>query len=1010
MISYKNHIMQTIKVLEELIPSSGVKVENAEYFNCPYKKGEILPYDSAEFRPYDGVLPLGKDSHAWLRFSLKAEDRGENLKPYLRVNTANIGAWDALNPQCMLYIDGELKCGLDINHREFPIKAGKNHEVYIYIYSGMNDIASLPFSAELIYKDEAAKKLYYDMKVPFDAACVFPEHYEESVIILKYLEAAADMIDFREPGSEKYYSSLKKAEDFLENEFYSKVCGRENTLCDGVFCIGHTHIDVAWLWTYAQTKEKAQRSFSTVLSLMERYPEYKFMSSQPQLYEYLKEESPKTYERVKKAVAEGRWEPEGAMWVEADCNLISGESMIRQILFGKRFFREEFGKESEILWLPDVFGYSAMMPQILKKTGVSAFVTSKISWNDTNMMPHDTFLWQGIDGTEIFSYFLTAQDSHLNNPVRYTTYVGNITPRQVLGTWERYQDKAYNASVALTFGYGDGGGGPTEEMLEAQRRTARKIPGIPKTVPAHPSEFIKTAKENFEKNIKLLPETPRWVGELYLENHRGTYTNAAKNKKFNRKSELLLGRAEALTAFGMLMGREYPEKELRSLWHDVLLNQFHDVVPGSSIKEVYDDTDKMYERILSDGERLFDGALSKMAENITTKKGFLVYNPNSFAASGRVNAGGEEIFVRDVPAFGWKNVIPEKKECSVKTGGLTAENEFFRLELSENGAITSLYDKRNARETVKKDSGGIRYVLCEDRPFNHDAWNIERYSAYKTYEAEGKAEISTFSDGASKGFTVKTVIGKAEITEKIRLYDETDRVDFNVHVLWNEDHYLLRKVFPFDVKTDKLNCDIGMGYVERTGHDNTSWDEAKFETVMHKWADVSEPGFGVSVINDSKYGVGSRGGEIAVSILKAASYPNPESDRGEHTFGLSVYPHGGRFTESRLFFHAYEFNNPLIAKECGDNEGSLPGEFSLLGARGAIIDTVKKAEDSDDIIIRLYEPEGKRTKAKIDFGFDFKEAYFTDISENEEKKAEVISGTIETELSPFEIVTLKIKK
>ncbi len=910
----------------------------------------------------------------------------------------------------MLYIDGELKCGLDINHREFPIKAGKNHEVYIYIYSGMNDIASLPFSAELIYKDEATKKLYYDMKVPFDAACVFPEHYEESVIILKYLEAAADMIDFREPGSEKYYSSLKKAEDFLENEFYSKVCGRENTLCDGVFCIGHTHIDVAWLWTYAQTKEKAQRSFSTVLSLMERYPEYKFMSSQPQLYEYLKEESPETYERVKKAVAEGRWEPEGAMWVEADCNLISGESMIRQILFGKRFFREEFGKESEILWLPDVFGYSAMMPQILKKTGVSAFVTSKISWNDTNMMPHDTFLWQGIDGTEIFSYFLTAQDSHLNNPVRYTTYVGNITPRQVLGTWERYQDKAYNSSVALTFGYGDGGGGPTEEMLEAQRRTARKIPGIPKTVPAHPSEFIKTAKENFEKNIKLLPETPRWVGELYLENHRGTYTNAAKNKKFNRKSELLLGRAEALTAFGMLMGREYPEKEFRSLWHDVLLNQFHDVVPGSSIKEVYDDTDKMYERILSGGEKLFDSAFLSLAKNINTKKGLLVYNPNSLAASGRVNAGGEEIFVRDVPAFGWKNIVPEKKECSVKTGGLTAENEFFRLELSENGAMTSLYDKRNARETVKKDSGGIRYVLCEDRPFNHDAWNIERYAGYKTYEAEGKDEISTFSDGASKGFTVKTVIGKAEITEKIRLYDETDRVDFNVHVLWNEDHYLLRKVFPFDVKTDKLNCDIGMGYVERAGHDNTSWDEAKFETVMHKWADVSEPGFGVSVINDSKYGVGSRGGEIAVSILKAASYPNPESDRGEHTFGLSVYPHGGRFTESRLFHHAYEFNNPLIAKECGDNEGSLPGEFSLLGARGAIIDTVKKAEDSDDIIIRLYEPEGKRTKAKIDFGFDFKEAYFTDISENEEKKAEVISGTIETELSPFEIVTLKIKK
>ncbi len=1010
MISYKNHIMQTVKVLSELIGTEYEKIGEAEYFNCPYKKGESLPYDSAEFKKYDGMLPLGKDSHAWLRFNLKAEDKGENKQPYLKVNTANVGAWDALNPQCMLYIDEELKCGLDINHREFPIEAGKSQEVYIYIYSGMNDIESLPFSAEIVYKDILTGKLYYDMKVPFDAACVFPEHYEESVIILKYLEAAADMIDFREPFSEKYYSSLKKAEDFLENEFYKKACGRENTLCDGVFCIGHTHIDVAWLWTYAQTREKAQRSFSTVLSLMERYPEYKFMSSQPQLYEYLKEESPKTYERVKKAVAEGRWEPEGAMWVEADCNLISGESMIRQILFGKRFFREEFGKESEILWLPDVFGYSAMMPQILKKTGVNAFVTSKISWNDTNMMPHDTFLWQGIDGTEIFSYFLTAQDSHLNNPVRYTTYVGNITPRQVLGTWERYQDKAYNTSVALTFGYGDGGGGPTEEMLEYQRRIAKKIPGIPKTVPAHPSEFIKTAKENFEKNIKLLPETPRWVGELYLENHRGTYTNAAKNKKFNRKSELLLGRAEAISAFGMLMGGEYHENEFRSLWHDVLLNQFHDVVPGSSIKEVYSDTDKMYERILSGGEKLFDSAFSNVAKNIKTKKGLIVYNPNSFEVSGTVNAGGEEIFISGVPAFGWKNVVPEKKECSVMIDGLTAENEFFRLTLSESGAVTSLYDKRNARETVKEGSGGIRYVLSEDRPFNHDAWNIERYSAYKTYEADGKAKISAFSSGASKGFTVKTTIGKAEITETIRLYDETDRVDFDVHVLWNEDHYLLRKVFPFDVKTDKLNCDIGMGYVERTGHDNTSWDEAKFETVMHKWADVSEPGFGVSVINDSKYGVGSRGGEIAVSILKAASYPNPESDRGEHTFGFSVYPHKNRFTESDLFAHAYAFNNPLIAKECEDNEGFLPGEYSLLGARGAIIETVKKAEDSGDIIVRLYEPEGKRTKAKISFGFEFREAYFTDISENEERKAEADSGTLETELSPFEIVTIKIKK
>ena len=1009
---YKTNVFQTIKLVKGWMQGKVSFAENIEYFSCDYKKGCDIPVNDERFAPLKGKIPGGRDNHSWIHFTVKTEDDKElsHHKPYLRVRTSNIGTWDALNPQGMLYLDGHLVSGIDINHTEYPLKFSKEYDVYIYFYTGMNECPDYDFQAGVQYVDTLMEKLYYDLSVPYDSACCFPDENEKSMLILKYLEQACLMIDMRNIGSKEFYDSIKKADEFLETEFYGKVCGKENTLCDHVGLIGHTHIDVAWQWTYAQTKEKTQRSFANVLSLMNQYPEFKFMSSQAQLYKYLKEEDPYTYERVKKAIKDGRWESEGAMWVEADCNLISGESMVRQLTVGKRFFRDEFGVEHKILWLPDVFGYSAAMPQILKKAGVTSFVTSKISWNEDNKMPFDSFMWKGIDGSEIFAYFMTAQDHGSDR--FYTTYVGRVTPAMVLGTWERYQQKDLNDTAMITFGHGDGGGGPTRDMLEQARRIEKGIPGIPVTKMENPTEYIENVKKNFEENTKALPEIPRWVGELYLENHRGTYTTQAKNKLYNRRCEFMLQRLEALSTLDLINGGSYPKEKIDEFWEAVLLNQFHDVIPGSSIRDVYDDTDKMYEAIVSEGSEIEKAKLSAMAEKMETKEGVVVYNPNGFESDGFVTYNGEKCYVDSIPAFGFKALVPSVKKTGVKISGRTAENKYFILTLDECGNIESLYDKRAEREIFRHGEKGNVFCYHEDRSPIHDAWNIDKQNLYKKYEITVPAEIDAFEDGTSAGFIVKRRLEKSEIRQKIVLYDDVARVDFETEVSWNEEHNLLRVYFPWNVKADKATYEIQFGHVERATHYNTSWDYSKFEVMGHKWVDVSDAGYGVSLLNDCKYGYQAEGSNIGLTLLKSPTYPDPKADIGEHKFTYSIYPHEGSFREGGTIEEAYKLNNPLLAVETKAHKGEMGDEYSLISSdkKNVIIETVKKAEDSEDLIVRLYDAYNMSTKANITFGFDIKEAYIADLMENEETKLEISGRSVCVPVSNFEIVTLKIKR
>jgi len=520
-----------------------------------------------------------------------------------------------------------------VNHHEVILDecaaAGARYRIVLSAYTGDQNF-NLKFQAALKVLDRRTEDYYYDLSVPYEVACLLQEDDQAYIQIITSLNESLNLLDFRKEGSEEYYASMENARLYLQREFYDKYCGEANTPV--VYCVGHTHIDCAWMWTLKVTEDKAVRSFSTVLELMRRYPEYRFMSSQPQLYKYVKKNAPEIYEQIRERVREGRWEPEGGMFVEADCNLASGESLIRQLLYGQRFFEEEFGVKNRILWLPDVFGYSAALPQIMKKCGLEYFMTTKINWSEFNKMPCDTFWWEGIDGTRVLTHFIPTRDYNKetggsNKSKYFTTYNGYINPSQVKGSWARYSQKYLNQEVLMAFGYGDGGGGPTADMLESQRRLAKGIPGCPpRTRMSTAGEFFQTLEESAGDGKYM----PSWVGELYLEYHRGTYTSMGRNKRYNRKSEFALENAESFGVMSSLLaGEEYPREILDECWEAVMRNQFHDILPGSSIKEVYDDSKEEYEAVLKAGEQMISRELEAVADRIGTEAGtVVVFNPN----------------------------------------------------------------------------------------------------------------------------------------------------------------------------------------------------------------------------------------------------------------------------------------------------------------------------------------------------------------------------------------------
>ena len=1004
------------EMLRRLLPfvnRQTVELTGFEFAPCGYKTDNV-PEEGLEWRPWQKNDRFGRieEFHGWFRGRIVLDDAPEGVTRYLENYYA-----DGKNPQYLVYLDSKLVQGTDKNHTSVPLPAcAGEHDVLMYVYTGY-DTEDYIFAPKIVLRDEAAWELYHDIRIPFEALGVMERDSRVYLRLRDTVNDALNILDWREPGSPEFYRSVGEASRFLRRELYGKLPAPGDGDRPNIACIGHTHIDTAWLWTFAQTREKVQRSFSTVVRLMEQYPEYKFMSSQPQLYEYIKEDEPELYSEIKRLVAEGRWEPEGAMWVEADCNLTGGESLVRQILYGKRFFRDEFGVESHILWLPDVFGYSAAIPQILKKSGVDAFVTSKISWNETNKMPYDVFDWRGIDGSEIFTYFLTPQKmkddkdgGYSNRPSWYTTYNGDITPSMIGGTWRRMQQKELTCEAINTFGHGDGGGGPTAEMIECGRRMTRGLGDLPTVSFEFAGDFI----DRVRKNTRATGKLPKWTGELYLEFHRGTYTSNAKNKKNNRKSEYLYLDAESLGVTDTLLSRgEYPREMLRRGWESIMLCQFHDVLPGSSIKAVYDDTDVIYDGVMSRARDYIDGVRGRIAASVATEEGCtLVFNPNGFTASGVVEHDGELVYVRDVPSLGWASVpyVSGHEGAYADIDAGIIENEYIRVEFDEKFEISRIYDKSAEREVL---SGvGNRLVAYEDFPRAYDAWEITNYYAEKPYPVDEVVSAGTVDYGAVIGFRVVRRYMSSTVTQEITVTPYDKKVEFKTEIDWHERHTLLKAHFPVAVNADRATYEIQYGHVSRPTHENTSWDAAQFEVCAHKYADISEHGYGMALLNDCKYGYACRGTDLSLTLLKSATHPNPEADQGHHEFTYAILPHEGDFRDAGVVQAAYVLNRPLMSVTAS-GKGSENG-FSLVGVSrdNVIVESVKMAEDSENIIIRLYDAYGQRSRATVAFGFEAESAYICDLLEREETEL-TLSGdgrSVTLEVGAFEIVTLSVRR
>lgn len=1008
MNSVEKKIQRTVNELRARSICFAGDISDISIVECGYKENDNPPESGwQEFKK--GQRIQGYDKHFWFRLRFKTPFAANGRSVVLSTASGYEGERDTINPQGMVFINGKIKQALDTNHTQVLLEADTDYEIFIYFYTATT-YESFEYKMWLSFIDEPVQQLYYDMLVPLSACrSVYTENSYEYAVTAKALEAACNILKLNYPYTDEFYASVAQAREYLKKEYYEKLCGQSPVT---VNCIGHTHIDVAWLWTLAQTREKVQRSFATVLDLMKRYPEYRFMMSQPQLFRYVSEVDPEMYEEIKRMVKAGRWELEGAMWLEADCNLISGESMVRQILHGKRFLKKEFDIDSRILWLPDVFGYSAALPQILKKSGVEHFVTSKISWNDTNTMPYDTFMWKGIDGSEIITDFITAQDYRRGgNFTNETTYVGLINPSMVAGTWNRYQQKQYNDKVMLIYGWGDGGGGPTADMLEQQRRLSYGLPGMPKTHMSSLKEHLAYTTDKFMQSCEEIGKTPKWDGELYLEFHRGTYTSMAKNKRYNRKSEMLLQRLESAAAISSaLTGAEYKKDELYSLWDTVLLNQFHDIIPGSSIKEVYEDSHRQYAEITEKAENELSESLRLLADNTSASQGTLVYNSLGFERTDVITVGDEAVEVGPIPAYGWRVVENKPQKHSVEINGATVENSFFILTLDAAGRICRLYDKRNGREVIKPGCLANELQIFEDMPLEYENWELAEYYSSKCNIIETPAEIEPIYNGCRAGFKVTREYHGSRITQKIYLYDTVERIDVINTADWHERKQLLKIAFPFDIHCSKAVYDIQFGNVERGISRNTSWERAKFEVCGHKWVDLSEYGYGVSLLNDCKYGFSVDEGVLKLTAIKCGTYPNEEADQGEHEFTYSIYPHSGDFREGRTVQAAYSLNQPLERAEV-KGTGSLPEEFSLVSCdnKNIVIDTLKQCEDSEDYIVRLFDSYNCRSKARLHFGLPLERAELCDLMENSISELEFNGNTVDIPVKNFEIITLKLK-
>ena len=951
----KRHIYSEKWEIENLLirDARQVKEMEFEYYSedyRPLKKGDMyFTPDGTAFIKADVKIPENlKGKELWFTLKTAAEI-------CVKVNGTYIGGVDPNRERMLLspYINENDILHFDMMgyNRSKPDDERNPESLSV---RGCRQIFE---GAYLAVVNHDVQDLVWDFEILLDIAKseLFNEDYR--AFLNKELNNAMNLIDF----DSESLDGVTEAKKYIDEVIYANDTYKGS---GDVALIAHSHLDVAYYWRKIHAVQKNLRTVLIQLRLMDKYPDFKYTHTQPYVYETLEKYYPEVFKELKEKVAKGQFEPVGAMYVEPDCNVPSAESLIRQCLYGQMTYKRMFGKTVNNAWLPDVFGNSWILPQILKKSGVDYFVSNKMStWNDTNRFPHNNFKWKGIDGSEVLACV---------PPTHFITW--NM-PSQIQENWEAYIDKDSGGQTLNMFGYGDGGSGCTEEMIELMHRFD-KLSVMPKCEHVGGSEFL-------EKNLRNNENLETWDGELYLEMHRGTFTTKSDLKKANRRLEFKFRNAEILS----LIRSEDRQAEITELYKRFLVNQFHDILPGSHIHPVYEDAMEEYAEIEKELDRII-GDKGRYFNTLNLRRDALTFIPNKKGSSTRYGKKGNWLIPNLAPMQGGilrsKNhssdwLIPLKDENSFET-------PFYYIYFNPDGSIKSLVDKNNGREWVKGDFNKLK--IYTDHPGNYDAWDILPNYKDKQIEVEVIEALKLQElDGECASFKAILKIENATWKMTVRLFRRSKGIEVENNVDWvNIKHRLAKAEFGCNILSRKGLCDTSAGYIERETHRNTTWQQARFECCHHKWCDLSEAGGGISIINDGKYGVGYEENKMSLSLLRATIRPDVTSDMGQHSFCYMIYPHENDAVTAGVNNLALQYNAPLV---------KCDGEWTLPTFEPLYLQSAKKSEDGTMTVIRLSEQDGKRGRIKLD-----KKVRLLNMLE------EVIGESDVIEYSPFEIITI----
>jgi len=813
---------------------------------------------------------------------------------------------------------------------------------------------------------------------------------KQAVDFLLSLESGLAEKDYRR---DKIVKALADAEDLFGEEPSNAAAAR--SVLDKILrhramdsaptahAVGHAHIDTAWLWPVKESVRKCARTFATQLEHLKRFPDYVFGASAALHYQFVKDRYPELYGRVRDAVKAGRWEPQGAMWVEADCNLIGGESLARQFLFGKNFFMDEFGFDVRNLWLPDAFGFPASLPQFIKRSGCDYFLSQKLSWSQFTTFPYNSLRWKGIDGSEVLAHFLPEK-----------TYNSLLKPASLMYAQDHFAERATLDDFMSLFGIGDGGAGPSVEHIE-NGLLARDVEGLPKVKFGRADHFFDLLESRRD-------ELPAWSGELYLERHRGTLTTQARCKRGNRKNEQLLALLEFMAS--ALPLDQYPQKAINDCWRLLLLNQFHDILPGSSINMVYEQTRKELEETAALAEKTVLDVAAKLFKR--DEASAVLVNSLSYPWKGLVEIPEVGLVRVELPALSFTTLAKTAPETeAVVPDDLVLENSLVRYEFAGNGELLSAYDKEEGRGVLR--GKGNQLSLYIDTPVNDDAWDIDLYYRRQRVGTAQGLQVEKRRCQFRSSLLFSLAIGNSTVQQTVSLEAHTKRLDFHNIVDWNESRRMLRVAFETAVLADEAAFDIQYGFVKRPTHDNTLADMAKFEAAGQRYADISEAAYGVALLNDCKYGYHVKDGTLDLGLLRSPKYPDWSADLGAHEFSYALLPHRGSLASSDVMREAACFNRvPHFLSGYGSGAAEPP---CRLEGDGITVEAIKKAEKGDGVIVRLVENWGARHGATLVLRDPGAEIVETNLIEwDAGARLKPVDGKLEIKLSPFEIKTLRI--